>query len=159
VAAVLSILVFGFLTGGLARLAVPGPDPMPIWLTVAIGLAGSTVGGAIAIAIWGRGTQAIGIFAFIGAILLVIAYRRFVQKRPITGPEALKFPERGIGIERMRERRQKLEDALRRQQFEAGAQTREDVTEQIRKLGELRDEGVLTDEEFEAKKAELLSRL
>jgi uncharacterized membrane protein YeaQ/YmgE (transglycosylase-associated protein family) len=159
VGAVVSILVFGFLTGGLARLAVPGPDPMPIWLTIAIGLAGSTGGGALAIAIWGRGTQAIGIFSFIGSILLVIAYRRFVQKRPITGPEALKFPERGIGIERMRERRQQVEDALRKQQFEAQTQAHEQVTEQIRKLAELRDEGVLTDEEFEAKKQELLSRL
>jgi phage host-nuclease inhibitor protein Gam len=35
----------------------------------------------------------------------------------------------------------------------------EDVTEQIRKLGDLRDEGVITDEEFETKKRELLSRL
>jgi uncharacterized membrane protein YeaQ/YmgE (transglycosylase-associated protein family) len=158
--AVLSIMFFGFLTGGLARLAVPGPDPMPIWLTVAIGLAGSAGGGGLAIAIWGKGTQAIGLFSFIGAILLVIAYRRFVQKRPITGPDALKFPERGIGIERFRERRQKLEDAIRKQQ-QAAPQTpsHDQVTEQIRKLGELRDEGVLTNEEFEAKKAELLSRL
>src|SRR5947208_12714069 len=139
---IILIMVFGFLTGGLARLAVPGPDPMPIWLTVAIGLAGSTGGGALAIAIWGRGTQAIGIFAFIGSILLVIAYRRFVQKQPITGPDALKFPERGIGIARMRERRQKLEDALRRQQFHTQANAHEQVTEQIRKLAELRDEGV-----------------
>src|SRR5216117_3639156 len=38
-------MVAGFITGGLARLAVPGPDPMPIWLTVAIGLAGSWGGG------------------------------------------------------------------------------------------------------------------
>ena len=30
---------------------------------------------------------------------------------------------------------------------------------QVRKLGELRDEGLLTDEEFSAKKAELLNRL
>jgi hypothetical protein len=34
-----------------------------------------------------------------------------------------------------------------------------DFTEQIRKLGQLRDEGLLTPEEFETKKAELLSRL
>jgi putative oligomerization/nucleic acid binding protein len=33
------------------------------------------------------------------------------------------------------------------------------VTEQIRKLGDLRDDGVITDEEFETKKQELLSRL
>ena len=84
------IMLFGFITGSLARLAVPGPDPMPIWLTVAIGLLGSAVGGAIAIGIWGKQTQGIGIFAFIGAVLLVVAYRRFVQKRAIVGPEAPK---------------------------------------------------------------------
>jgi hypothetical protein len=34
-----------------------------------------------------------------------------------------------------------------------------DIPEQIRKLGELRDAGILSNEEFEAKKAELLSRM
>ncbi len=33
------------------------------------------------------------------------------------------------------------------------------VTDQIKKLGELRDAGLLTDDEFNAKKAELLSRI
>src|SRR6266511_1617123 len=101
-------MVLGFVTGGLARLAVPGPDPMPIWLTVAIGLAGSWGGGAIAAAIWGwDATTAVSFIGFIVAILLVVAYRRFIQKRPITGPEAFKFPERGFGMERFRLRRQK----------------------------------------------------
>lgn len=35
----------------------------------------------------------------------------------------------------------------------------DDAMEQLRKLGELRDAGVLTPEEFDAKKTELLSRL
>jgi hypothetical protein len=34
-----------------------------------------------------------------------------------------------------------------------------DVAEQIEKLGRLRDQGLLTDEEFQSKKEELLSRL
>ena len=157
--AVLSIMAFGFLTGGLARLAVPGPDPMPVWLTMAIGLAGSAGGGGLAIAIWGRGTQAIGLFSFVGSILLVVAYRRFFQGRPIYGPEALKFPERGIGIEKFKERRAKLEESLRQHRHAAQTQAHDQVMDQIRKLGELRDDGVLSDEEFEAKKAELLSRL
>jgi uncharacterized membrane protein YeaQ/YmgE (transglycosylase-associated protein family) len=152
---VILIMLFGFITGGLARLAVPGPDPMPVWLTVAIGLLGSAGGGAIAIAIWGQGTQAIGLFAFIGAMLLVIAYRRFVQKRPITGPEALKFPQRGFGIERFRERREKLEEVVREAQE---SRVERDVDVNLRKLRELRDAGILTDEEFEAKKAELQAR-
>ena len=149
------IMIFGFLTGGLARLAVPGPDPMPVWLTVAIGLAGSAGGGAIAIAIWGRGTQVVGLAAFIGAILLVIAYRRFVQKRPITGPEASMFPTRGIGIERFVQRRQKFDEITRDAR---AARDRDDTASNLRKLSDLRDAGVLTDEEFETKKAQLLAR-
>jgi uncharacterized membrane protein YeaQ/YmgE (transglycosylase-associated protein family) len=152
---ILLIMFFGFISGGLARLAVPGPDPMPVWLTMAIGLAGSAGGGAIAIAIWGRGTQVVGLFAFIGAILLVVAYRRFVQKRPITGPDALKFPTRGVGIERFTDRRQKLEELARQVQDQRGEN---DVAANLRKLADLRDAGVLTDEEFETKKAQLLTR-
>ena len=151
---IILIMVFGFITGSLARLAVPGPDPMPVWLTVAIGLAGSAGGGAVALAIWGRGTQVVGLFSFLGAILLVVAYRRFVQKRPLTGPDAMKFPDRGIGIDRFQDRRRKMEDLLHQAR---GAQDTSDTDANLRKLSELRDAGVLTDDEFEAKKAQLQS--
>ena len=131
---------------------------MPVWLTVAIGLAGSWGGGAIAAAIWGwDATTAVSFVGFIVAILLVVAYRRFIQKRPVTGPDAFKFPERGFGIERFRERRRKLEE-LTRQQQQMRAQG-DSASEQLRKLAELRDAGVLTDEEFETKKQELLARM
>jgi uncharacterized membrane protein YeaQ/YmgE (transglycosylase-associated protein family) len=152
---IILIMIFGFVTGSLARLAVPGPDPMPVWLTVAIGLAGSAGGGAVALAIWGRGTQAVGLFSFLGAILLVVAYRRFVQKRPLTGPEAMKFPERGIGIDRFQDRRRKMEDLLRQAH---GPQDVSDADANLRKLSDLHDAGVLTDEEFETKKAQLQGR-
>lgn len=149
------IMIFGFITGGLARLAVPGPDPMPVWLTVAIGLVGSAAGGAIAIGIWGRGTQGIGLLSFLGAVLLVVAYRRFVQKRPLTGPDALKFPERGIGIDRFQERRSKMEELMRQAQ---GTQAQTTADANLRKLSDLHEAGILTDEEFEAKKAQVQSR-
>jgi uncharacterized membrane protein YeaQ/YmgE (transglycosylase-associated protein family) len=154
-ASIVMIMVFGFITGGLARLAVPGPDPMPVWLTVAIGLAGSAAGGALAIGIWGRGTQAIGLLSFLGAVLLVVAYRRFVQKRPLTGPDALKFPDKGIGIDRFTERRQKMEDLMRQAQH---TQAANDAEANLSKLSDLHKAGILTDEEFEAKRAEVLSR-
>lgn len=149
------IMIFGFITGGLARLAVPGPDPMPVWLTVAIGLVGSAAGGAIAIGIWGRGTQGIGLLSFLGAVLLVVAYRRFVQKRPLTGPDALKFPERGIGIDRFQERRSKMEELMRQAQ---GTQAQSTADANLRKLSDLHEAGILTDEEFEAKKAQVQSQ-
>jgi uncharacterized membrane protein YeaQ/YmgE (transglycosylase-associated protein family) len=152
---VLMIMVFGFITGGLARLAVPGPDPMPVWLTIAIGLVGSAAGGGLAIAIWGRGTQGIGIFSFIGAVLLVVAYRRFVQKRAIYGPEALKFPERGFGVARFRAQRQELEDMARKMRFEQAADSAES---HLQKLRDLHEAGILTDDEFDEKKAQLEGR-
>jgi uncharacterized membrane protein YeaQ/YmgE (transglycosylase-associated protein family) len=156
--AIILVMFFGFITGALARLAVPGPDPMPVWLTVAIGLAGSAAGGAIAIGIWGRGTQAIGILSFVGAVLLVVAYRRFVQKRPLTGPDALKFPERGIGIDKFNERRNKMEDLMRQAQGQVqGVHTESPAESNLQKLSDLHEAGILTDEEYEAKKAQLQS--
>jgi hypothetical protein len=77
---------------------------MPAWLTIAIGLVGSVVGGGIAVAAAGRDPYAIELGAFFVAILLVVAYRRLVQHRPLWGPEALRFPRRGIGVQRYRDR-------------------------------------------------------
>jgi uncharacterized membrane protein YeaQ/YmgE (transglycosylase-associated protein family) len=156
-ASVVMIMLFGFITGSLARWAVPGPDPMPIWLTVVIGLVGSAAGGGLAIGIWGKGTQGIGIFAFLGSVLLVVAYRHFVQKRPIYGPEAFKFPERGVGIERFRERRQRMENMVREAQAEQAQQAAAVTESNLQKLRDLHEAGILTDEEFEAKKAQVES--
>jgi uncharacterized membrane protein YeaQ/YmgE (transglycosylase-associated protein family) len=74
------------IVGALARLAVPGPDPMSIWATIALGVVGSFVGGLIA-RLLGLGGAGL-ILAVIGAVLVLIAYRRWVQGRPITGPRA-----------------------------------------------------------------------
>ena len=87
---IIFLLLWGLVVGALARLAVPGPDPMPIWMTIALGLAGSIIGGLIAHLLFG--TYGGIIFALLGAVLLLIAYRRFVQHRPIWGPGARRPP-------------------------------------------------------------------
>jgi uncharacterized membrane protein YeaQ/YmgE (transglycosylase-associated protein family) len=84
------VLVWGFVVGGLARLALPGPDPMPWYATVALGIGGSALGGIIARIL--LGTAGGFIFAFIGAVLLLYLYRRVVQHRGITGPSARRLP-------------------------------------------------------------------
>ena len=84
------MLVWGFVVGGLARLALPGPDPMPWYATVALGIGGSALGGIIARIL--IGTAGGFIFAFLGAVLLLYLYRRFVQHRGITGPSARRLP-------------------------------------------------------------------
>jgi uncharacterized membrane protein YeaQ/YmgE (transglycosylase-associated protein family) len=84
------VFVFGLAIGGLARLAVPGPDPMPIWATAALGIGGSILGGAVARLL--IGTAGGLLFAFLGAVVLLVLYRHFVQHRPLTGPGAQRPP-------------------------------------------------------------------
>lgn len=84
---VVFIVVVGLVIGALGRLAVPGRDPMPIWLTLVIGLIGAFLGGAIAVSL-GFGGGAIFVISVLVATLIVIAYRRFVLKRPLTGPRS-----------------------------------------------------------------------
>ena len=48
IAFIVILAVFGLIVGALARLALPGPDPMGILATIGLGLAGSFVGGLIA---------------------------------------------------------------------------------------------------------------
>lgn len=93
--AILSLVVSGLIIGLLARFAVPGKDPLKLWQTILLGLAGSLVGGIVAGllgVIDGDDTVTSGealssfLFALGGAIVLLILFRKFVQKRPITGP-------------------------------------------------------------------------
>jgi uncharacterized membrane protein YeaQ/YmgE (transglycosylase-associated protein family) len=58
---------------------------MPIWLTILFGIVGSIVGGAAAVAL-GFGVGGVFVLSVLAATLLVIAYRRIVLKRPVTGP-------------------------------------------------------------------------
>jgi uncharacterized membrane protein YeaQ/YmgE (transglycosylase-associated protein family) len=84
------LFVGGVIIGGLARLAVPGPDPMSIWATAALGIGGALIGGIVARILIGTGGGLL--FAFLGAVLLLLIYRHFVQHRPITGPDARRPP-------------------------------------------------------------------
>jgi uncharacterized membrane protein YeaQ/YmgE (transglycosylase-associated protein family) len=169
-----SAVVFGFAIGALARWAVPGPDPMPAWLTIFIGLTGSLVGGGVMVALVGtatRGDLYLTIIASIAvAALLVVAYRRFIQGRPVTGPEAHRLPTKGFGIPRLRQRLAQMgidPDSVGRPggprpiaQTEPSAAGEHDADlerlENLRKLEDLHDAGLLTDEEFRAKRATLL---
>jgi uncharacterized membrane protein YeaQ/YmgE (transglycosylase-associated protein family) len=158
--AFLSAVVLGFFVGALARWAVPGPDPMPAWLTIFIGLTGAIVGGAVVVAITGYETRSDAFALLIASIgvssLLVIGYRRFFQDRPVTGPAAQRLPTKGFGIARLRQKLHRMGIDPNSIGGPGGPKRVVDPTaETLRKLRELRDEGVLTQEEYEAKKAEL----
>jgi uncharacterized membrane protein YeaQ/YmgE (transglycosylase-associated protein family) len=141
---VFAVILSGLWTGALARLAIPGPDPMPIWLTLAIGLTGSIVGAVVGQSISNDNGVVISFLSFGFAMALVAAYRRFVQRRPIFGPGALAFPERGLGVEQTRERLQKL--GLDPNALRPAPASLEQARLEAR-LKELRRAGVLTDDE------------
>ena len=82
IAFIVVIAVSGLVIGALARLALPGPDPMSIPATIGLGIAGTFVGGIVARLFLGTGGGLI--FAVLGAILILYLYRRFVQHRPLT---------------------------------------------------------------------------
>ena len=87
---ILFLIFWGLIVGALARLALPGPDPMSTFATIALGLGGSFLGGVIAALLIGHAGGIV--FSLIGAILLLYLYRRFVQHRPLTGPGAQRPP-------------------------------------------------------------------
>jgi len=164
---ILSVIAIGFVIGALARLALPGPDPLPFWFTVLVGMAGSIIGGAIAGAVYGAShTFDNSNHAFVtlllavgAAIVILAAYRRLVQRRPLSGPAAHHFPSRGFGIERMRARLRQLgvdPDRLaergrpeRASPKPADTLTPEQAAEELAKLREDRDNGTISDEEYE----------
>jgi uncharacterized membrane protein YeaQ/YmgE (transglycosylase-associated protein family) len=148
---IVSVLASGLVIGWLARWGVPGPDPMPIWLTFLFGFGGSLVGGLIAYALLGGVNDlssadyfTIVLAEILAAMLLIILYRRFVQGRPITGPDAHAPPTKGIGLGRSRRGPRSLRQPSR--------------TELLERLDVLHDQGVLTDEEYRAKRVEVLRR-
>ena len=87
---IIGLIVWGFIVGALARLALPGPDPMPWYATIGVGLAGSLIGGIIAHLLLGIAGGLT--FAVLGATLLLYLYRRFVQGRGLTGPATKRTP-------------------------------------------------------------------
>jgi uncharacterized membrane protein YeaQ/YmgE (transglycosylase-associated protein family) len=66
--------IMGLFIGALARLALPGPDPMSLFQTMLVGIGGSLLGGIVA---WLIFHAAGGLFfSFAGAFLIVYLIRR-----------------------------------------------------------------------------------
>jgi uncharacterized membrane protein YeaQ/YmgE (transglycosylase-associated protein family) len=73
--AILLSILAGALIGGLARLALPGPDPMGFFATVALGIAGSLVAGIVVYAIAGSYGVSLPL-AVLGSTVILYFIRR-----------------------------------------------------------------------------------
>jgi hypothetical protein len=87
------------------------------------------------------------------AIAILAVYRRYVQRRPLSGPDAYVFPSRGFGIQRMRARLRQLgvdPDRLTGERKNASSNLRPgEQADELEKLRDLHAKGVLSDEEYE----------
>ena len=181
VGTVIGAMFVAFVTGALARFALPGPDPMPPWLTIAIGLLGTAIGTGIVLGTVGRDSASwSGLASFFAAVALVVIYRRFIQKRPLWGKGAYRFPERGFGVEQYRERlkragidpddigiqgfgalqpRMPMQPTLATPRTGDGGEPTENPAHYLGLLEELHDSGVLDDNEYTDARTRLLESL
>ncbi len=78
---IIVLLVVGLLAGALARLLVPGDDPMGLGATWLLGVAGSFVGGFLGYLLFGSdiddgAVQVSGVVgSVLGAIVVLVVYR------------------------------------------------------------------------------------
>jgi len=74
-------LIIGLIAGALARLIMPGRDPMGIIATIVLGIIGSILGGLVSWGIWGPETPGESfrpaglLLSILGAILVLWIYR------------------------------------------------------------------------------------
>ena len=80
------LLFVGIIAGAIARFVVPGPDPMSLVGTWALGVGGSFVGGFIGAVLFGFDTedgivQVAGFFGSIFGAIVILLVRRFMGRR------------------------------------------------------------------------------
>jgi len=82
-------LIVGLIAGALARLIMPGRDPMGIIATILLGIVGSIIGGLVSWAIWGAnergGFQPAGLLlSILGAIIVLWIWRMLRSRSTVT---------------------------------------------------------------------------
>lgn len=89
---IVSLLIIGAIAGFVARLLVPGPDPMSVPKTILLGVVGSFIGGFLGWAIFGKdltegALQPAGIIgSIIGAVVALLIYRAVTRRNHTTRP-------------------------------------------------------------------------
>jgi uncharacterized membrane protein YeaQ/YmgE (transglycosylase-associated protein family) len=81
VAEFLVFLLVGLVIGLIARLLMPGPDPIGILGTIVVGIVGAIVGGYLWIALFGNSEGPEWIGSIVVAMLLLFIYRKMAYGR------------------------------------------------------------------------------
>jgi uncharacterized membrane protein YeaQ/YmgE (transglycosylase-associated protein family) len=78
---IIAWLVIGLLAGALARLLVPGRDPMGLLATLVLGLVGSFVGAVLANVLFGDQDGVVLLGSTIGAVIVLLVWHAFTRSR------------------------------------------------------------------------------
>lgn len=77
----IGIVLSGLIVGALGRLAIPGPNPMSVGMTILVGIGGSLIGGLVGVLLFGRPGGLL--LAVAGAALIVwLIERGRAQRSP-----------------------------------------------------------------------------
>jgi uncharacterized membrane protein YeaQ/YmgE (transglycosylase-associated protein family) len=84
---IVTLIIVGLIAGAIARLLVPGRDPMGIGATIVLGIIGSFIGGFLGYAIfhhdsqdgWFQPSGLVG--SIVGAIIALLVYRSVEGRR------------------------------------------------------------------------------
>jgi uncharacterized membrane protein YeaQ/YmgE (transglycosylase-associated protein family) len=86
---ILTLIIIGAIAGFVARLLVPGRDPMGIVATIVLGIVGSFIGGFLGYVLMGKdiaegALQPSGIIgSIIGAVIALLVYRAVGGRRSV----------------------------------------------------------------------------
>lgn len=78
---IIGFLILGLIAGALARLLLPGRDPMGLLGTMLLGCVGALVGGFLGRALFGDSDGVGLVGAVLGALLVLFIYRAAVGTR------------------------------------------------------------------------------
>jgi uncharacterized membrane protein YeaQ/YmgE (transglycosylase-associated protein family) len=84
---IIGMIVIGLIAGAVARVLVPGPDPIGVLGTIVVGIVGSFVGGFLGYVLFGHdlsegALQPSGIIgSIIGAVIVLLVYRSATRRR------------------------------------------------------------------------------
>ncbi len=81
---IIGIAISGLIIGALARLLLPGRDPMTLFQTMLIGVAGSLVAGLIAYYLFDEEEGAGFLLSLLCTVILVYVVRKIRQRRLAT---------------------------------------------------------------------------
>ena len=81
---IVSLIIVGLIAGILAKIAMPGPDPGGIILTIVIGVVGALIGGYVIELLGGPRVTGINLssilVATLGSIILLAIYRLITRQ-------------------------------------------------------------------------------